>query len=396
MDWATAAGSLRRGEDMVGSIEIVAATRNPSDAVNLLQRRSDSSLCQYDGRRRVSMSADGIEVRVSFPPPATAGATLIVLTGSAAHIDALQARAASIECRLTEDGLLADTGALHASAHEHDIYRALGLPFIPPELREGDEEVSAALRGDLPNLVGRAEIRGDLHMHSTWSDGRDSIEAMVLAGRALGYEYVAITDHSPHSAASRNLTADGVEAQAEEIAQVREAYPDIMILHGCEADILRDGRLDFADEILERFDIVLASLHDDAGHSRGRLMERYASAMRHPLVTLITHPTNRLVPYRSGYDLDYERVFEMAVETRTVLEIDGAPSHLDLDSALARQAVAAGVTVAIDSDCHRADMLDRQMNLGVLIARRGWVEAGHVLNTRSWDDVRRVVAAKRR
>jgi DNA polymerase (family 10) len=247
----------------------------------------------------------------------------------------------------------------------------------------------------LPALVRREDIRGDLHLHSMWSDGRDSIAAMVETCRALGYQYMAITDHSPHSAASRNLTSDGVNKQAEEIVALREQHPDIAILHGCEVDIMADGRLDFPDRMLERFDIVLASLHERAGHGPEQLMTRYLSAMQHPLVTMITHPTNRLVPHRAGYELDYDRLFAAAVETKTVVEIDGSPAHLDLDGALARRAVAAGATLAIDSDCHRAEMLDRQMRLGIITARRGWVEPRHVLNTRPIDEVRAVIAAKR-
>jgi DNA polymerase (family 10) len=232
-------------------------------------------------------------------------------------------------------------------------------------------------------------------MHTEWSDGRDPIESMVKTCRALGYEYMAITDHSPHSSASRCLTSQSVARQAEEIAQLRERYPDIAILHGCEVDILADGTLDFADRILERFDIVLASLHEGAGQSRDELMNRYIAAMRHPLVAVIAHPTNRLAPHRPPYDLDYDRLFDLAVETHTVLEVDGSPAHLDLDGALARRAIAAGATVSVDSDCHRAEMLERQMHLGVVTARRGWVEPRHVLNTRPLHEVRAFIAAKR-
>jgi DNA polymerase (family 10) len=232
-------------------------------------------------------------------------------------------------------------------------------------------------------------------MHSTWSDGRDSIEAMVIQCRALGYEYMAITDHSPTSAASRNLTLDGVTRQADEIDALRARHPEIAILHGCEVDILPDGRLDFPDRVLERFDIVLASLHERAGHDRDQLMQRYVAAMEHPLVALITHPTNRLVPYRAGYDLDYDRLFDVAVETGTIVEVDGAPSHLDLDGALARRAIAAGAELAIDSDCHRAEFLDVQMQLGIVTARRGWVEPRHVVNTRPLADVRAAITQKR-
>jgi DNA polymerase (family 10) len=206
---------------------------------------------------------------------------------------------------------------------------------------------------------------------------------------------VAITDHSQSSAASRNLGVDDVARQADEIDALRERYPRLTILHGCEVDILPNGQLDFPDRILERFDIVLASLHDRAGDSPERLMERYAGAMKHPLVAMLTHPTNRMVPHRSGYELDYDRLFETAVSTGTCLEVDGSPAHLDLDGGLARRAAAAGATLVVDSDCHRADLLARQMNLGVLVARRGWVEPRHVLNTRPVGAVRAAIQRKR-
>ena len=392
--WALPAGSLRRGQDMVGDIEIVASTDRPADAIEALLSLLDCHIL-HRSRRRLYLVTDRTQAGVRLPEPSNAGATLLYLTGSAAHFEALRAHAAAGGWRLTADGLYQADGTLVPAATEDVIYAALGLPCIPAEIRDGNEEVAKAIRGELPTLVARGDIRGDLHMHSTWSDGRDTVEAMVQGCRALGYEYMAITDHSPHSAAARNLTADGVMKQAEEIAELRERHPDIAILHGCEVDILPDGRLDFPEKVLERFDIVLASLHDRAGHSPEQLMKRYASAMTHPLVTLITHPTNRVVPNRPGYDLDYDRLFEAAATTRTIVEIDGAPTHLDLDGALARRAVAAGATVAISSDCHRAEMLARQMDLGIVTARRGWVEARHVINTRSLADVRAAIARKR-
>ncbi len=200
---------------------------------------------------------------------------------------------------------------------------------------------------------------------------------------------------SPRAAASRTLSPDGIKRQAQEIADLRGRYPQITILHGCEVDILADGKLDFNDRLLERFDIVLASLHEQFGHAPDQLLRRYLAAVRNPFVTLITHPTNRLIPFRRGYDLDYDRLFAAAAESGTIVEIDGAPSHLDMEGALARRAIAAGVTVAIDSDCHRAEALDRQMELGLLLARRGWVEPRHVLNTRPIADIRALIAAKR-
>jgi DNA polymerase (family X) len=393
--WALPAGSLRRGQDTVGDIEIVASTDRPAEAIDTLLELLEPPRVLHRSERQLYVLMDRMQVGVRLPEPVNAGATLLYLTGSAAHFDALRAHAAAAGWRLTAHGLYDRDGAFQPMATEDALYAALGLPCIPPEIRNGDEEIVRAAGGDLPTLVALGDIRGDLHMHSTWSDGHDPIAAMALGCRALGYEYMAITDHSPHSAATRNLTADGVRKQADEIARVREEHPDIAILHGCEVDILADGRLDFPEKVLERFDIVLASLHEAAGHSPEQLMKRYESAMKHPLVTMITHPTNRVVPHRLGYKLDYDRLFAFAVETRTILEIDGAPSHLDLDGALARRAIAAGATVAIDSDCHRAEMLGRQMQFGVITARRGWVEPQHVLNTRPLEDVRARIAAKR-
>ncbi|HEY3042722.1 MAG TPA: PHP domain-containing protein [Vicinamibacterales bacterium] len=393
--WASPGGSLRRGQETVGDIEIVAATTNPAETIGELLRLPVAIRSLHRSDRRLYLLLERVQVGVRLPEPSNAGAVLMQVTGSAAHLAALRAHAAATGWRLTKDGLRSADGTLRPSATEEEIYSALNLPYIPPEIRNGEEEVLAAKSGALPTLLSRADIHGDLHMHTDFSDGRDPVEAMVQMCRELGYEYIAITDHSPHSAASRNLSVETIGRQGEEIARLRERYPDIAILHGCEVDILPDGRLDFPDRILERLDIVLASLHERAGQSDEQLLRRYSAAMKHPLVTLITHPTNRLVPRRPGYDLDYDALFEMAVETRTILEIDGSPAHLDLDGALSRRAIAAGVLMAVDSDCHRADLLDMQMELGVTTARRGWVERRHVVNTRPLDEIRAVIAAKR-
>jgi DNA polymerase (family 10) len=262
-------------------------------------------------------------------------------------------------------------------------------------MRNDMGEIAAAAAGPLPELVSRADIRGDLHMHSTYSDGQDTLATMVAACVAIGYEYVAITDHSERAAAARTLSLDALARQRDEILRLRAEYPQITILHGIEVDILADGRLDFADDILEQLDIVLASLHDAARQDGPALTRRCVEAIKHPLVNVITHPANQLVGRRAGYALDFPAVYAAAAETGTALEIDGAPSHLDLDGEHARAAVAAGVTVTIDSDCHRARALDRQMRLGVGTARRGWVEPRHVLNCRPLTEVLSFIAAKR-
>jgi DNA polymerase (family 10) len=383
IDWAMAAGSLRRGQETVRDLEIVASATDPAAAIEDLRRHPDAGRVLHRSARSIYLLFDRVQLGVRLPEPAIAGSTLWRLTGSPAHVNAIaqMARERAVDI-------------LH-EATEEEVYALVGLPFIPAEIREGKDEIAAARDGRLPVLVSRAEIRGDLHMHTSFSDGRDSVEVMVAACHALGYEYIAITDHSPRSAASRTLTLDGLAEQAAEIAEMREKYPDLTIFHGCEVDILPDGKLDFPDRVLEQLDIVLASLHDAAGQSPERLEQRYEAAMRHPLVTLITHPTNRMLPHRPGYKLNYDRLFSLAVETGTFMEIDGAPGHLDMDGALARRAVAAGVDVSIDSDCHRAEMLGRQMALGIATARRGWVEPKHVLNTRPLDEVRALIRRKR-
>jgi DNA polymerase (family 10) len=393
--WAEPSGSLRRGQDTVGDIEIIAPTTAPEAALDALVEGFPDARCLHRSSEQLHLRFERIQVGVRCPDPARAGAVLLNMTGAPAHLQQLRALATGLGHDLAWDGLLPSGATARLARTEHEIYAALGLPWIPPEIRHGDDEVVRARSELLPPLLSGGDLRGDLHMHTEYSDGRDTVAAMVEAALALGYEYMAVTDHSPHSSASRNLSADSVDRQADEIAGLRDRFPGIAILHGCEVDILAEGRLDFPDRILERFDIVLASLHERLGDSPVRLLSRYVAAMRHPLVNVITHPSNRLVPHREGYELDFEGLFAEALATGTAVEVDGAPVHLDMDGALARRAVAAGVTIVVNSDAHRAEMLGWQMRLGLTTARRGWVEARHVLNTRPLADVRAFVAAKR-
>lgn len=334
-----------------------------------------------------------LELHVATPE--AAGAALVWHTGSKRHTAALGQRATARQ--LTFNGpLLLDRDGVEMTVLDEDAcYRLLGLPYIPPELREGEDEIDAADRGALPRLVSTLHIRGDLHLHSTWSDGRDSILHMVLSAQRLGYEYVAVTDHSERSWASRKLLGLEIPLQRQEIESIRPQAPGIAILHGVEVDIMPDGSLDFDDEQLAGFDIVLASLHDAHGHDSQQLTERYLSAIHHPLVNIITHPANRSPALSDGYDLDFDRLFQAALETGTAMEVDGSPGHLDMDGRIARRAAAAGVTIVINSDCHRADALGRQMRFGLGTARRGWIEPDRVLNTRGVDAVRAFVARKR-
>ncbi len=378
LDGVEPAGDVRRFEPLVSGLVLVARASDPERAIDAVTRRPEFSDVVERTARRLVARFRTAEVDVRVAPPDEYGTVLFTTTGTVAHVSAIRRRSAP-----------------GFDATEADVYQRAGLPFIAPELREGTDELDAAREGRLPALITRADIRGDLHMHTTFSDGRDSLRDMVSACQTLGYEYLAITDHSVTSAASRTLTIDQIALQRDEIERLRGEFPGIAILHGTEVDILPNGRLDFPDAVLAGLDVVLASLHERAGQSRARLTERCLGAIRHPLVSVVTHPSNQLVGQREGYDLDYPRLYEAAAETGTVLEIDGAPSHLDLDGAHAREAIAAGVTVSIDSDCHRARSLERQMRMGVGTARRGWVEARHVLNTRPLADVKAFISAKR-
>jgi DNA polymerase (family 10) len=393
----TAVGSLRRYAPDIGDIALlgvvpIARQRQVMKAFTRLPLVLD---VKSESDTSVVAGTDRGPVTLHLTTPEQAGAALVWHTGARAHVGQLQARATRLGLRFDGGAVSRADGAEVSCASEDELYARLELPFIAPELRSGDGEVGAAERGELPNLISAQHIRGDLHMHSTWSDGRNSIADMVSASRQLGYEYVAITDHSERAWSSRTLGTGDVAKQREEIDALRSRVRGIEILHGVEVDIMPDGRLDFDDELLAGFDIVLASLHDAGGDDDQRLTERYLRAIRHPLVNVITHPTNRAPGRSSGYRLDFDRLFAAAAETGTAMEVDGAPGHLDMDGEIARRAAAAGVSIAIDSDCHRIDGLARQMQFGIGTARRGWIEPAHVLNTRPVEAVRAFVARKR-
>ena len=388
-------GSFRRFAATTADLEVLAASTDPPRTGARLLSLPFISTVLHAGRERLVLRFERAELTIRIVEPYRFVPRLVYVTGSPAHVSQLRHRAATLGLAFTPDGLTDGEGRARPLATEEDFYAALDLAPVPPELREGAGEVEAAARRELPRLLLHEQIRGDLHMHTDWSDGRDPLDTMLLAAEALGYEYVAVTDHSQTSAIARGLDVDRLERQRDVVAAAREAHPNLAILHGSEVDILPDGSLDFPDAVLERLDVVLASLHDAAGHSGPRLTDRYVRAMRHPLVQIVTHPTNRLVPYRDGYPLDEPRLFEAAVETGTIVEIDGAPGHLDMDGDMARRAVDAGVTVSVDGDCHRADLLGRHMIFAVGTARRGWVEARHVVNTLPLDQLRARLTQKR-
>ena len=375
-----AADGLRRNDPIVDAIVIVGSTPDPASALAAIAPALSSHPIEHHTASSIAFVFRGARVELQLSTPEAFGSTLVHATGSDAHLAQLSAR--GLTTRPFES--------------ETEVYASLGLAWIPPETRTGHRETEAAAAGTLPELVAVSDIRGDLHMHTLYSDGRNSVAEMVAAADALGYEYLAITDHSWSGAGSRTQALANLPRQRDEILRLRERYPRLAILHGVEVDIVEDGSLDFPDDVLEKFDIVLASLHMPAGHDGDRLTQRSLAALRHPLVNVLCHPANQLTGRHRGYDLDFDALYDAAAMTGTALEIDGAPSHMDLDSDRARAAVAAGVMLTIDSDCHRAEALGRQMQFGVGIGRRAWVEPRHVLNTRPLDELEVFIAAKRR
>lgn len=393
----TPVGSLRRFSPDVGNVSLFAAADagGRKSLLHAFANLPSVERVEGIGPDGATIVAGRAHVTLHVSDPSERGAALVWLTGSVAHVHQLARLAAGRGLKFTAGTLADESGRQVECPSEEDLYGRLGLTYIPPELRHGEDEVDAAGKGRLPHLLADIHIRGDLHMHSVWSDGRDTIEAMVRSSAKLGYEYIAITDHSQRAWAGRTLAVEDIGDQRAEIALLRRQHPGMRILHGVEVDIMKDRTLDFADEVLAGFDIVLASLHDHGGQSGAELTERYLAAIESPYVDVITHPQGRSPAVSDGYDIDFDRLFAAAAASGTAMEIDGAPGHLDMDGAIARRAAAAGVTIVVDSDCHRAELLRRQMRFGVGTARRGWIEPRHVLNTRSVEDVVAFVARKR-
>ncbi|MDQ7030263.1 MAG: DNA polymerase/3'-5' exonuclease PolX [Ardenticatenia bacterium] len=302
-------------------------------------------------------------------------------TGSQAHNARLRELASGLGLHLNEDGFRRQDGTDIPCAHEKAVYAELGLPWIPPELRENRGEIEAASAGRLPSTVELRAVRGDLHVHTVWSDGRMTVEEMVLAARARGYEYIAITDHSTGLGVVNGLDPERLRQQREEIQAINARYDDITVLQGAEVEIRSDGTLAYPDDVLASLDIVVASLHTGLRQPRKQITARLVAAIRHPLVHIIGHPTGRLLLRRPGADLDMEAVLRAAAETGTALEINASPQRLDLDDHHVRRAVELGCHLVINSDAHRTEEL-ANMCYGVWQARRGWAETHHILNTR--------------
>jgi len=381
------AGSLRRRRSTIGDLDLLAAV----DAAEPLFGALDD-LLQVDhvlsaGTDKSSIVLrDGPQVDLMVCAPKDWGTHLVHFTGSKEHNVALRGRALDRGLSLSEKGFkVVETGELLHAATEEEVYARLDLPWIPPELREDTGEIQAALAGDLPVLISPRDVRGDTHTHSDWTDGVDSIEVMARAARDLGREYIVLTDHSPALGITRGLTPDRVAEQRSDVARLNRDLAPFRILHGTELEIHADATLDYPDELLASYDVVIASIHTGRAQNAEQLTQRALAAIEHPHVDVLAHPTGRIVNRREPMTLDWPRVFEAAARTGTFLEINGSP-RLDLDEHLARAAARAGARLTVASDAHRTEELG-QVDYAVSVARRAWLSANQVANTRSAADL---------
>jgi DNA polymerase (family 10) len=356
-----AAGDVRRWRDSCELLAVVCAAPDPAPVLARFAALPQVVALVEEGERRaVGVTIEGVPVELVAAEPQRFGTALVRATGAPTYVAALE--------------------PLPDAPDEEGVYRALKLPWCPPELRE------EPFRGEPPALVELADVRGDLHCHTTWSDGRASVEEMGRAAIERGYDYLAICDHTPAVGAVSGLTADDVRRQGEEIAAANEALAPFRVLRGIECDILPDGRLDLADDVLAELDWVQASVHGGQRMARREMTKRVEEAMRHPAVSCLSHPTGRLITRRPENAVDLERVFALALELGVAVEVNGLPPRLDLSGAHVRDAVRAGVKIVCSTDAHSVRGLDN-MELAVRTARRGWATAADVVNAQPLESV---------
>jgi DNA polymerase (family 10) len=384
---AEAAGSLRRMRSTVGDVDLLVAAGDSKAVMEAFVKdpRVSRVLGQGDTKSSVEYS-HGLRAQLWVHPPERFGTALQYATGSKDHNVRLRELALKKGLSLSEHSLQRKDGSEILCATEDEVYAALGLSWIPPELREDRGEVQAAKAGKLPELIQLKDVRAELHVHSTWSDGKLSIEDMAKEARRRGLKVLAFTDHSASLGVAGGLSIDEIREQRKEIDAVQSKLGDsIRLLQGAEVEILSDGSLDFPDDDLARLDVVIAALHTGLRQPREKVTERTLNAIRNPHVDIIAHPTGRLIPDREPADLDMDAVLAAAAENDTALEINAHPSRLDLDDVYARRAAEMGVPLTLNTDAHIASELDLR-HFGVATARRGWIEPKNVINC--WDDKR--------
>jgi DNA polymerase (family 10) len=383
------AGSLRRRSDSVKDLDLIATTTRPTTLAKSLAKLAEIERVSSAGKAGAkARTHSGVSVDLRIADPSQLGNLLQHFTGSGPHNAALREAAVRRGLHVSEYGVLDDaTGHSEMFASEQEVYARLGLAYIEPELRENRGELEAAAGDGLPELITLQDIRGDLHSHTIASDGHNTIEEMALAARERGYEYLAITDHSASHGFGDDVSPEQLRRQIELVHEANVRIEGIELLAGSEVNILPDGSLDYEDELLASLDWVVASVHTSFGMGEQAMTARMITAIEHPLVNVIAHPTGRLIGRREPYAVDLDAIFTAAARTGTMLEINANPDRRDLSDVNARAAMRAGVKITIDSDAHRTGTL-ANMRWGVATARRAWLTAADVVNTWPWAQVR--------
>jgi DNA polymerase (family X) len=389
-DAVAVAGSVRRRADTCKDIDLIATARDPVALGRALAEHelAGESRTAGEGGARIR-TYDGIPVELRVVPPEAYGNLLQHFTGSAEHNVELRERAVRMGLSVSEHGITdTETGEVARFATEAEVYERLGLAYIEPELREGNGEIAAAAERLLPELIEQGDIRGDLHCHTTLSDGRNSLEEMAEAARQRGYSYLAVTDHSASHGFGNDVQPDQLARRIDEVRALNERYRGkrFRVLAGSEVNILTDGGLDYPDELLAELDWVMASVHTSFRISERAMTRRVIAAIEHPMVDCIGHLSGRLLLRRDPYEIDVEAVAAAAASTGTMLEINGQPNRRDLSERHARLAAEAGVLICVNTDAHRIATLDN-MTYGIATARRAWLTAEQVANTRPWREL---------
>ncbi len=391
------AGSLRRGKDTVGDIDILVGSDDPAAIMDafISYPLVDAVIASGSTKSSVRLKG-GMQVDIRAVEPSSYGAAQQYFTGSKEHNVALRRIGVEKGLKLNEYGLFErDSGREVASATEEDVYKALGFPLIPPELREGSGEIEAALNGALPELINEDQVLGDFHVHTDWSDGANTIDEMVASAIAKGYEFVAITDHSQSLRIANGLTPERLNDQVRKVREADErADGRIRVLAGSEVDIKVDGSLDFPDDVLMDLDVVIGSVHSRFQMDKREMTARVVNAIESGMIDILGHPTGRLLGQRAPYGIDLPAVLDAAAMNGVCVEINSFPDRLDLKAEDCRAAKGHGVVVSIGTDSHSIEHMDF-IRLGVITARRGWLEAKDVLNTYSAPEVLKILRSRR-
>ena len=396
VDSITPAGSLRRGRETVGDLDLLVTGPAPTAALDrfVAWPRVEEVLGHGANKASAKVGREGFQVDVRALAPENFGAAMQYFTGSKDHNVAIRLRAVKMGLKLSEYGLfrVADNTKI-AGETEEGIYRALGLPWIPPELRENTGEIEAAEQGRLPELVELGHIKGDLHMHTTESDGRATLEEMAEAARERGYEYIAITDHSKALSMTNGLDEKRVVAFARRVRELNARGLGIRVFSGLECDILKDGAMDLAEDALAELDLVIGSVHSHMNQESAEMTDRLLRALECPSLRIMGHPTGRILLHRDPFPFDFDRIASEAARRGVWLEINASPERLDLHGTLIRTARARGANFTISTDAHHPKQL-ANMRYGVTTARRGWLGPDHILNTRGAEELARALQSK--